>query len=370
MSDHERKPDVDIDDILTTSDTALDHEALLSDLTALTSDDYYQTQLEAPMIGDGIFANNHKKKKKKEETKDAESSSIGEDDWFSAFMDKMDKMDMVASGSSMRKRKSYYDAEDDPFFGTKKKKKKKKKKGQPTDFRKEFEPENQLFTNILRDTTRFIDTLQREYDVITSKKGTGRGTTKNTQDLVANINSARQLAMSLVEKKVNLKKLATELSFKERKELGLGDAAGTDLGEYGSAYLKKLLDERQSIFNGGREDIMDLGDEVDSEEVYHTVDNLLSENLEKPMSDEEQSLYGKTDRTDEADLYLKYENQNVRVHVRINPSDTEEYEYFAVDEDGNEIDDYPLPVSRIASINRSTGIATDEFGQKYYIEWS
>ena len=77
MSDHERKPDVDIDDILTTSDTALDHEALLSDLTALTSDDYYQTQLEAPMIGDGIFANNHKKKKKKEETKEAESSSIG-----------------------------------------------------------------------------------------------------------------------------------------------------------------------------------------------------------------------------------------------------------------------------------------------------
>ena len=187
MSDHERKPDVDIDDILTTSDTALDHEALLSDLTALTSDDYYQTQLEAPMIGDGIFANNHKKKKKKEETKEATPSSIGEDDWFSAFMDKMDKMDMVASGfsafmdkmdkmdmvasgSSMRKRKSYYDAEDDPFFGTKKKKKKKKKKGQPTDFRKEFEPENQLFTNILRDTTRFIDTLQREYDLWWKRK--------------------------------------------------------------------------------------------------------------------------------------------------------------------------------------------------------
>lgn len=358
-----RDPDVD-DDIFSTSESRRKRDSLINELVSMSSDEYYENQIgESSYIGlDSI-----KPKEPPAEVKETKRESVaGESDWFSEYVDSMD--DVLSGASTIKRRSHYRDDVEDLLFGTKKKKKK-KKKGQPTDFKKEFETENLLFTNILRDTTRFIDTLQREYDAISSKKGSGRGTTKNVQDLVANINSARQLAMSLVDKKVNLKKLAVDLSFKERKELGLGDAAGTDLGEYGSAYLKKLIDERQMIFNGGREDIIDLGDNYDDANVINGVEELLTENIDRPMSEEESKLYGDEDRTEEADLYLKYENDNVTVRVQINKTDTEDYQYYAVNDKGEDVPDYPLPVSRITSINRSTGIATDEFGQKYFITW-
>ena len=370
---NENEPDVDVESVLLQDESQKRRENLINELVSMSGDDYQDYAVGPSAIIDPSLLNFGKKKKKKKKesepvVSETKESVAGEKDWFSEFVDGLGDA-VVGASMKPRRRSSYQSDVDEMLFGSKKKKKKKKKKGQPTDFRKEFEPENLLFTNILRDTTRFIDTLQREYDTITSKKGSGRGTTKNTQDLVANINSARQLAMSLVDKKVNLKKLATELSFKERKELGLANGEGTDLGEYGSAYLKKLIDERQMIFNGGREDIIDLGENYDDDGVAASVGELLSENIDRPISEEEAKMYGDDDRTEEADLYLKYENENVTVRVSIDKTDSENYSFYAVNDKGEQVYDYPLPVSRITSINRSTGIATDEFGQKYFISW-
>ena len=40
---------------------------------------------------------------------------------------------------------------------------------------------------------------------------------------------------------------------------------------------------------------------------------------------------------------------------------------MAKDEEGEIIDDYPLPIHTQLSINRSTNIATDTYGKKYQI---
>lgn len=356
---------LDDDSLFMERDSKRNRKSLFDDLDEMNRDDYQSFINESSTLIDTESFHDEPKETKKEKKS---KSATTEEDWFSEFVNGLDS---VIDGSSAKKRKSYFIDEDEGLLlGVgKKKKKKKKKKGQPTDYKKEFEPENLLFTNILRDTTRFIDTLQREYDAITSKKGSGRGTTKNTQDLVANINSARQLAMSLIDKKVNLKKLAADLTMKERKELGLNDGSGTDLGEYGSAYLKKLIDERRSIFSGGREDVLDLGDDQDADNVVTSVHDLLDDAISAEISDEEAKLYGVDERTEEADLYLKYENDDIKVKVRINRENSEEYEFYAETPDGEIVDDYPLPVSKLESINRSTGIATDEFGQKYFITW-
>ena len=72
---------------------------------------------------------------------------------------------------------------------------------------------------------------------------------------------------------------------------------------------------------------------------------------------------------DNTDLYLKYENRNVTIYVVIHGDDVENYEFVAEAEDGEVITDYPFPSHTKISINRSTGIATDYFGQKYPIRW-
>ena len=45
------------------------------------------------------------------------------------------------------------------------------------------------------------------------------------------------------------------------------------------------------------------------------------------------------------------------------------YYYLAKDENGDVISDYPLPSRTSISVNRSTNIATDVYGQKYPIIW-
>ena len=346
---YDREPDIDVDDLRKVDD----RDDLLADLEAMSSDDYGSN---AFITEDTVVDKKKKSKKKKRE--EETSSTTGSGDWFTDFMDNIHAAEV---GATRRPRRGT-DIEDIIYGKKKKKKKKKKKDGEPTDFKKEFETENMLYTNLLRDQTKFTASLQATYDALAGRKASGRGMTKNEQALIANITSARSLCTQLVDKRTNLKKLTTELSLKERKELGLGaDLDGGGLGEFGSAYLKKLIDERHMLEQGGSDIIYDM-DEDD-------VGEALQDRLNAPVDDKDKDLYTDTDRTTESEAYLRYENANITTYVSINSSDESDWYYVARDPEGNEVSDYPLPCSSIGSINRSTNIMTDEFGQKYQIEW-
>ena len=346
---YDREPDIDVDDLRKVDD----RDDLLADLEAMSSDDYGSN---AFITEDTVVDKKKKSKKKKREEETA--STTGSGDWFTDFMDNIHAAEV---GATRRPRRGT-DIEDIIYGKKKKKKKKKKKGGEKTDHKKEFETENMLYTNLLRDQTKFTASLQATYDALAGRKASGRGMTKNEQDLIANITSARSLCTQLVDKRTNLKKLTTELSLKERKELGLGaDLDGGGLGEFGSAYLKKLIDERHMFEQGGSDIIYDM-DEDD-------VGEALQDRLNAPVDDKDKDLYTDTDRTAESEAYLRYENANITTYVSINSSDESDWYYVARDPEGNEVSDYPLPCSSIGSINRSTNIMTDEFGQKYQIEW-
>lgn len=231
----------------------------------------------------------------------------------------------------------------------KRKKKKKKDKREATDFKKEFEPELALYRNLLQDQNRFTDSLQREFDNMKSTKSSSRGVSKVMTDLVKNITEARTLSMQLVEKHVNAKKLITELSLKEKKELGTSLGDGDSMSDYAASCLKAMISDRQSLVNTESSEISDYSDD----ELF----NELSVSL------------GETDRSEDVSKYLKYENRNVKVYALINSEDVEDYEFLAKDEEQQEIDDYPLPNKTHLSINRSTNIATDDYGKKYPIIW-
>ena len=64
--------------------------------------------------------------------------------------------------------------------------------------------------------------------------------------------------------------------------------------------------------------------------------------------------------------YVKFENKNITVYVKVD-SNTGAYSFVAIDGDGNECDDYPLPSMSKLSVNPDTQTAIDPFGRKYPI---
>lgn len=287
-----------------------------------------------------------KKPKKKEEEKTEEPSEENIDNWLHTI-------ELISSKPS----KKHLKKSTDNLFeavGLKKKKKKKDKKnaGGLVNYRKEFEPEMSLYHNLLVEQNKFTNSLQKNYDSIISLKSSNRGVTKQMTDLIENINQARSLSMQLVEKHANTKKLIAELNIKQQKEFGtaLGDAE--NMTDFASNYMKQMITERQNLLNGTSYDA-DIGDYNEDE-----MADLISGNL------------GETNRDDEVDRYLKYENDNVEVYVVITDNDPENYEFIAKNDMGEVLDDYPLPSKTSLTINNSTNVATDSYGQKYKIIWT
>lgn len=268
-----------------------------------------------------------------------------EDEWLSALMD--------ANDVKIKRSKHNNDIFEDAIEGKKKKKKKNKDKNEPTDYKKEFETEAALLRSLMIDQSHFVESLQKEYDFLKSSKSSSRGINKNMTDLIANITSGRSLTTQLVEKQISLKKTIADLSMKERKELNGGINDAENLADFASSYLKQMISERQQLLTGGSTDIGDYN--------MNEMADILNNNLTSDDSYE--------DRPEEVDKYLEYEDRNVTVWVFMNQNDVEDYEYVALDDDDVEIPDYPLPYKNKLSINRSTNIATDTFGQKYPIRW-
>ena len=281
-------------------------------------------------------------KKKKKNTQPQKT----EDEWFNDLIETSELR--VTTG----KRKSIFDDVFNP--DGKKKKKKKKNKNEPTDYEKKFEPEAALLRSLLIDQNKFVDSLQKEYDFLKSNKSTSRGINKNITDLISNITNARNLSMQLIDKNTSLKKTIADLTMKERKELfgnSLDDVE--NLNDFASTYLKQMISERHQLMAGTNSDISDYSiDEMAS---------IVSDTLLNSEDTEE--------RSDETRKYLEYENRNVTVYVYMNPSDETDYDYVAIDENGDELDDYPLPFKGKLTVNRSTNMATDIYGQKYIIRW-
>lgn len=296
--------------------------------------DYFDEENDV-FLPSSLLKDKKKDKKEKEDT----TFDYSDDEWMDTFM---------ALDIKPRSKKNK------DIFNINKKKKKKKKnkdKNEPIDYSKEFEPEIALYRNLLIDQNKFTDSLQREYDSLKSVKSTARGVNKNMTDLIQNITSARSLAMQLVEKNVNAKKLIADLTIKQQKENGLGED-GAGLSDFAANYLKQMINERNALT--GKVGVAEISEYDNDDDLFET----LSENL------------GEDERSSDVEKYLKYENRNVTVYASVNINDAEDYYYIAKDEDGEIIEDYPLPLHTSLSVNRSTNIATDTYGKKYPIIWT
>ena len=235
--------------------------------------------------------------------------------------------------------------------GKKKKKKKKEKEG-PKDYYDDFAPEINLMQNMLEDATRFTESLQKRYYALESTKSSARGVGKFTTDLISSINQSRSVSSQLLNNITGLKKSIADLNMKEKKEAasaGMGDSE--DLTNFSSTFLRKLIqqDRSDAAMYGDASPIS--GDEDD---IYGNISEMLAD----------------SQRSEEVDRYLQYENRNVELVAYVDP-DTDAFEIKAIAGDtGEELTDYPIPEVTHMDINRSTEVATDEYHTKYRIVWT
>ena len=286
----------------------------------------------------------NKKEKTKEESTESEDveDSYG-DDWMDTLMS--------IGKSSSKKKKGVFKNLDELLDGGKKKKKK-KQKGHLTDYNKEFETETAMLKNLLVDQNKFVDDLQSKFDAMKKQKSSVRGVGKYESDLVSNINTARNISLSLVKEIVSTKKTIADLAFKEKKEFGTGEVGPNNSADYASSFLKQLVSvDRKSIVGDEQMSF----DDVDEDDLFDATSESLINNEEY------------VERADEVSRYLKYENRGVNIYV-IYDAESETWEFVAEDKDGVRIPDYPVPEPMTKlSFNFSTGIAKDSYGESYKI---
>lgn len=282
--------------------------------------------------------------KKEEKTVDVDDEPV-EDNWD--WMSTLDGLRAEKRGKGKSLEKIF-----DENLG-KKKKKKKKKQGELIDHTDDFEKEIMLLQDILKDQTKLSSSLQARYDALDRQKSSARGVGKFTTDLITTLNTSRSLCKDIVKEISNIKKNVADLNMKERekfaKQLLGGD--GEDMNQFAASYLKQIM--------GANKDIKDASGDYAIDDV--DADDDLFDEFEDIMRNGE----GYVERSADAKNYLKYENRSVSVKV-LWDDDSDTGEFFAEDEEGNIIDDYPLPATAASlSVNRSTRVATDKYGQKY-----
>ena len=305
------------------------------------------TESTAPLMS-SLFDKQKEEKKKEKEEKKAKKEAEEADD------DDEDFMSFIKATSPKTKKGKKFKF--NVNYGDEKKKKKKDKDKSIVNHKKDFEPEMMILRNLQMDQDKFVDSLQKKYDQMENTKSTARGVGKYTTDLINTITSARATSLQIVDKIISTKKTIADLDFKERKEFGSNNnSEQTNLANYASTYLKQMM-------TVGRNNVV-------GEQSSYSVDDVDSEDTDDLFSSIDESL-GDTDRSDEVDKYLKYENDNIEVKVvwydgKSDDDIREKYDFIAEDPNGNIIDDYPLPEKTKMSINRSTEMATDLYGNKY-----
>lgn len=308
-------------------------------------DEYEELEEMTPSIA------SYRPKKDKHDSRDVVPEDINEngDDWLNTISRlKNDKV--TATGH--RRGSGFLDYLNDDGTGGKKKKKKDKKKDGPTDYSKEFEGEVQLVQNLLSDQSKFTDSLQKRYDILESSKGSARGIGKFTTDLIGQINQGRSLSAQLVKNLVDIKKTIADLNMKERKELAGNGVDSDNLNEYSASLLKQMLKESRN----------DLSIYDDGGPVEGGVDDIFA-NIENELSD--------SDRPDEVDRVIAYEKRGVEIVAIVNPDDVSDFRLEAIASDNGEIlEDYPVPKTKSLNVNRSTEQASDDWYNKYRIIWS
>ena len=263
---------------------------------------------------------------------------------------------------------------------------------QSSDFKKEFAEELTMLYDLLDETKKFGNILEKKADYLTSSKT--RGMSKYAMDMISNIITTKQTRMQILDKISGLKKTALDLQMKEQNrndkivknedtETGLAMSYFNNIIGYGrNNFVKELTGIGQNPQEMNQQASIDMTEaltqnimnypDIDSDEytdLQTEIDSALDEaNTEKAEQLKREGIkYDMNMRSDIGNKYIQYENDNAQIVV-IYYEDVDNYTFAAMDGDGNMIDGYPVPED-LTDIKFSVDkrYATDDYGRSYRV---
>jgi hypothetical protein len=230
---------------------------------------------------------------------------------------------------------------------------KKNYKKRESDFEKKFDEELTILYDLLEEVNKFGKSLEKKYHALEASKV--RGISKYTNDLIVSILSSKASKLQIVKEIAAIKKTIQDLKFKAEKEARdkEGDISRDQIA---AAYLSRVFNNvgRNNFIQGagGMGFAPRSQDDDDDDEVLEEIESrrgnsdyqreriydMILNRLENERDDSVRSFY----RAPEADIYLKYENEGINICVK-RCIDDGSWQFIAVNRDGQEVPDYPLP---------------------------
>ena len=270
-----------------------------------------------------------------------------------------------------------------------------------------FKTEESLMLALLKESdndTRVI----REAFMSLAKNGSVRGVMgKTATDFASALVSANSHRLAIIKQLADLKKTANDLAFKEESKRKDSDENGLDQESLGAMALRSLFGQSTREFsnvlqsstaiseeefnrleeNAKREtpvesytEDFDTGPVIDKDGNTRQIDSQerMSVNFDPDMEEHLNSLseqykddpiYG---RSSAGDSLIRNESRGVKIKVRRWSDESTgryEFDFVAVDKDGNEVSDYEVPdKTRIKMTwNDETGVAKDNRGRIYEV---
>lgn len=344
------------------------------------------------------FNKKKKKDKKKKKKKKNDLDIFNEDsmDYTGEFVDKNGKVVEITIPRPNIDLLDYYkeDDIDDSEFVDKivdpNRKAYQKLKKDKNKFKREYAEELTLLYDTLKETDKFSKDILKRYQELNGSKQ--RGLSKYAIDLADTVLSSKQTKLNIIKEIASVKKNALDQKTKYEAQLAKIEAemnkaqaqqqAG-DLGLMGSGYLQNILEYGRKNFintmtgDGSydeenyieTQDGMYLEDnDNDDEEILSMIEDHYEDEAELDDLISNRLHSNKSNRSAEGNKYIQYEQRKPVIKISLN-EDTGEYSFFAVDQDGNVIDDFPLPsddhkINPIRfSLDNSYG--TDKRGRQY-----
>ena len=345
---------------------------------------------------------NKKEKKKKKKKKKSDFDILNEDslDYTGEFIDRNGKLVEITIPRPNVDLLDYYkdDEPDDSEFVDRivdpNRKAYQKLKKDKNKFKREYAEELTLLYDTLKETDKFSKELRKRYQELNGSKQ--RGLSKYAIDLADSVLSSNQTKLNIIKEIASVKKNALDQKTKYEAQLAKIEAEmnkaqaqqqSSDLGLMGSSYLQNILQYGRKNFintltgtdgsydeenyietNDGmylEEDGDDNAELLDMIEEHYEDEAELDDMISSRLSNSRNPR-----RTDEGNKYIQYEHRKPVIKISLN-EETGDYSFFAVDQDGNVLDDYPLPsddhkLNPIRfSLDNSYG--TDKRGRQYKV---
>lgn len=223
---------------------------------------------------------------------------------------------------------------------------------------KAFAPQQKALKDLIADVDADSKGVQRDIDGLRMSRTRN---TKSLADLVSAKGSLTSIRLSAIKELSSIQKTIIDTNMKLKASDKI-NAVGDD-SEAAFAVQKLLSSSNIMDSVGGLTGVSGaFHDGEDPNSRNSTMGHLQSDD------DEMEAKYVDEDDT-EGDKYIKYENSGVKLHLQVYPDGSQAV--VAIDKDGNEVPDYPLPpnVENLKfSIHDDLGTASDHANREYILD--